>query len=405
MLALSVVSVAALVGGLGLTQVAVRHLAVTGERPGEVRGIIRSLLLTGAAGAIGAAVLYQAVGKGVAHAFNAPLLRPLTLGLGVWAAALALQTLLAEIFRGLHNLRAAALLGGPVSAVLTLTALLFLRGIGASVTLAHIVTIGIGSAVAGMVLSAALLAGQVRRLPAAVPASAPSPRRLLSVALPLLATTVVMVASGQLDLWLLGATRPHEEVAAYAVAARTAALAGLPLLIVNGALAPLVADLYSGGRTAELQRLLHSAALAAAMPTTVIAVTFTVASAPMLSLVYGTAYRPGALPLALLGLGQTASAWAGSCALVLAMVGRQRTLVTVTAATGAVTAAALWGIVPSTGATGAAAVAAGGLALQNAALLVALRRETGLSTLARPQDLWLAWRLAGSLLSRAGRTP
>jgi O-antigen/teichoic acid export membrane protein len=100
----------------------------------------------------------------------------------------------------------------------------------------------------------------------------------------------------------------------------------------------------------------------------------------LLGLVYGPGYRSGAATLALLSAGNVVAAWTGPCGIILAMCGRERLFLALTAAVTTVTVTAMIILVPATGPLGAAAVAACGFAVLNIALMLAARRTEGIWT-------------------------
>jgi O-antigen/teichoic acid export membrane protein len=166
----------------------------------------------------------------------------------------SLQYLLAETFRGFHDIRLTFVFGGSVSGggflagtivIVGLSLLLFLRG---QSTLSFVMSL---AAVSG--LTSALLAGwALRRKMASLPQDdSHQPVALgglLRVAGPLLVTQLTVAALAQSDIWLLGAFRPQDEVAVYGAAARVVLLVAMPLQMTNVVVEPLIAEMYAQGR-------------------------------------------------------------------------------------------------------------------------------------------------------------
>jgi O-antigen/teichoic acid export membrane protein len=387
LLASSIVAFVALIAGAGVNQLCIRYVAeyLAQRKPGLARRALRALLRLGLVCAAVGAVTFAAATAILVGPVGGSGLAPLSVLLGAWVLVTAVQALVCDSFRGLADIRAASLYGGPLASVLVVAGLfaLLASGRGLEVDGALLITVGAAAVSAGG--GGLALRRRVLRLPASTDAidrlRAPS---VLTVSLPLVLTTALLFVLGSADLWVLGASQPAADVAAYGVAARTATLVGMPLLIVYGVLPPFIAGMHASGDLAGLERLLRTTAMAAAAPAVLLAAVFAVAGGPVLALVYGEHYRAGALPLAVLSAGQAVSVVTGVCGLVLAMTGHQAVLWKITAGTVLGTVGILLLTVPAWGPQAAALVAAGGLAVQNLAMAVAARRLTGLSTLASP---------------------
>jgi O-antigen/teichoic acid export membrane protein len=383
LLAVSVVSLGALVGGLGLPQVVVRLVAQARatSRSSHVRSVLRTAFLIGVPAAVGAGLLYlvAAAVLDVAILAGNPGLGAVPWLVALWIAAATVSNLLVETFRGLGDIRTAAAVGGPVSAVLVLGALAGAALAAASVALSDVIVMTVAATLAGVTIAVVVLRRVLARLPREN-GEAVAAGSLLRIGTPLFGTGLLLFALTQADLWVVAAVLPAPDLASYAIATRIATLVGLPLLVTNGVLPPLVAELYSRGRRTELERALRKVTLLSAVPALCLAAIFSIAGRPLLDLVYGPHYTAGAGALALLAIGQVVNVCAGPCGLTLAMSGHQTLLVVITAVTGALTVLALLLAVPEYGLTGAALTAAGGLALQNLAMLVGARRATGMWT-------------------------
>lgn len=402
--AASVVLVGSMLGGFGLNQLVVRLVAesLSTGRPGRAwRAVWTTLRLS----VLGAGLLaggYLLVGAPLAgRIFGSPGLAGISLLVAGWIVVLTVQTIVAEAHRGFSDIRSAALFGGPLQAGLLLAFLAGALVVGYPLSLSSVVLAALGSAVVGTLAGGVALRRRSRGTPqgyAGDPGVAP--RTLVRVAAPLLATNLLAILLSQADLWVVAAFLPESDVAVYGTAARVAGVVGLPLLVANGMLAPLIADLYTRGERAKLQRALRATASVTSVPSLLAAGIFVVAGGPLLGAVYGEHYAAGWLVLAVLSLGQTTHVVAGSCGLALAMSGRQRELVIVTTATaGVLVPCALVLLTRTYGAEGAAVAAASGLALQNVIWVLVARRTIGVWSVASPAELGTAVRLLLTHLS------
>jgi len=125
------------------------------------------------------------------------------------------------------------------------------------------------------------------------------------------------------DVLILGLLRTDEEVGIYRVTVQMASLVVFGLYSINQILHPQFAKLHSIGDKKKLQQLVSTSSkiiLAIAIPPVLI---LTVAGEPLLKFVFGDAYASGALPLAILALGQLANASFGSVGALLNMSGHE----------------------------------------------------------------------------------
>lgn len=378
--AFSLLSIAVAFAQLGLPLTIVRLLAdagVSGES-GRVDAVGRPLLLLGLIGALLGgllfllAVSYLAEPSGVlfAHRFT----------LAVWLVVLAFGGLLAEFFRGLHAIREATLFGGLFSSLLLGLILLVLSGTGASVTVGEIFFWSGVAAALNMVVSAMLLRLRRPRLLGSIPEGGAALRQAAAHAAPtwILGLVTLFMSMSQVDVLVLGLFRGDEEVAVYGAAARLVMLVMVSLLMVNAVVSPLIAELHTAGRKAELERLLRRTAALAAIPAFVALVLMMACGAWLLQLVYGQYYSGGALVLTILAAGQLFNVYSGSCNLVLVMTGHQRESLRINLFCGAVALAAFLAVAENGGPIGVALVMAALLVARNGLMLLAVRRTVGI---------------------------
>jgi O-antigen/teichoic acid export membrane protein len=387
-LAFSVVSFGALLGSLGLNQVVVRFVAQS-TKVGQfqrTRRVVKMAYILSALGAAGAGLTYLLFGKIIGdHLFHAPALAAVAAPVAVWIAVFVLQTFVAETFRGYSDIRLATVLGGVgggliggglLSACLGLLWLLQVR-----VDLVTVVLFTVCSSSVTALLGSWWLIRRTTSLPRgdniegwiSVP-------ELLHTAWPLLIASSTMFIAGEADIWIMGAFRAQQEVAVYGAAARVVLLVGMPLVILNSVLPPLIAGMYAEGKRRELERTLRATATLAGIPAALALTTFILFGKPILGLVYGDYYRSGAAVMALLSLGQLVVVWTGSCGFALAMTGHQRPMMNVTVACGLATIVAGFLVVGPYGGIGVAATTAAGLIARNLLLLFIFRSKTGIWT-------------------------
>ena len=388
-LAFSLVSFGAILGSLGLTQAGIRFVAESMglNEYGRVRRLVNLTLRIGISGALVVGLSYLLFGEELGRiVFQAPALVGVTGLVAGWMAVASVQGLLSEIFRGFHDIRLATILGGSVTGGGLLAGSLMVLGVGVlylledESTLQPILLLVLFCSFVTTLLSGWLLRRKLSSLPEKELHNRASPSEMLHVALPLLTTSLVLIAITQVDLWIVGAFRSQQEVAVYGAVSRMVLLVAIPLRIINVVVPPLIAEMYSQGKRQILERTLRSTAAVAGAPASIVLLGFIFLGAPLLGIVYGDYYRDGATVLALLSLGQLVSVLTGSCGVVLAMTGRQNILMATTVVCGAATVIVGLTVVDQYGATGVAAAVAGGVALQNTLMWLEAKVIVGIWT-------------------------
>ena len=373
----SFVTVAVLIAQLGLQRAIVRLVAesVASGHPGRAHGVIIGVLRIGLVAAVVVAVLAwinrHLVGEELFH--SQAIADVMWLG-ALWIVVRSLLALLAEGFRGFHDIRLATLFNGLASNSLLLI-LLFFCWIGllpktlSVVVLFVVIAAVISLAVAGWLMSRRLKRGVSREK---VPA-----RRLFEVGLPLLMSSLTLFLLTQGDLWIVGAFCPQSDVAIYGAAARLVQLVAMPIMIVSAVLPPIIADLYSRGELVRLEKVLRGTAALASIPAIAMLFVVVVAAPEILALVYGEFYKSAALPLIFLSLGHAVNVWAGSGMLVLMMTENQVALMKISVAFAVLLVLGDLFVVKTFGIDGVAAVSGAVGAAQALVMLVIVRRKTG----------------------------
>jgi O-antigen/teichoic acid export membrane protein len=408
-LAFSVVSVGSLVGLLGLDQAVVRLMAesVDMKQFERARYALGRVLSLAGLGAVGAALTYLLFGKFLeTHVFRAPALVAVTGLVAAWIVVVALQLLIAEVFRGLHDIRLASIFFSLGNGVLLTTSLGVLWLLVDQTTLSSVLLLAIGSSLISTILAAWLLHRKVTSFPSeSIAANIEGFGDLLRLAWPLLVMNVTLIALGQgyVDLWIIGAFLSEQDVAIFGAAARAVTLVVLPILIVNSVVSPLISGMYAQGRTQHLERALRATATLAAIPTLLTWAAFLLFGGPVLGLLFGPFYSEGAVVLALLGTGQLANVLVGPCGATLTMTGHQRVAMLITVAGGLLIVVAALALVVPYGTTGVAAATASGIVVTNVAYWLAVRRNTGMWTHAGFGIFFHLLKTATNVASRSGR--
>lgn len=354
-----------------LTRFAAVHLA-DGDGA-RLRGLLLLGLGTSGALALAGALVLGLAAPLLAGVLGDPALVPLLrlVALALPGAVLAEAALSAT--QGWRTQRAHTLVGRVAEPLLRLglTALALALGAGTTGAVAVLVVSGWSGAVVALLV----LRRWTRR-------AAPAPGRVVEVRSVLSFAVVSWVASVAAtglvwaDVLLLGALATQEEVGAYAVATRLAALVVLAAPPVVGAASPHLAHLLHVGDRAGAARVYAAATrwtLLLALPAAVV-----VARHPEDLLgVFGGGYAAAAPVTLVLLVGHLVAAAAGPCTALLTMAGRVRLSMAVNVAVLVGDVVLVLVLVPRYGALGAAVAWAVALVVGNTVKLVLARTAVG----------------------------
>jgi O-antigen/teichoic acid export membrane protein len=370
--------------------------------------VISVVLGVGTLGGLSVGLAYLLFGDDLATAiFHAPALAAVTGLVAGWIMVGTFQGVLGETFRGFHDIRLASLLGsqpgggatGVATLVLLTASLLVLWLVNGQATIATVVLLAICSGAVNTLVAGWMLHRKVTGLPAQTPDEDQEPdpkkvlREVLSISLPLLIVALLMMVNTQGAVWTSGAFLPQEELALYGAASRLVSMVTMPLAIVTAVVPPLIAEMYSQGRREDLEHALRNTATLTGIPAWLASLGCIFFAGPILGLVYGNYYREGALVLAVLSVGLFASVCTGSCGVVMAYTGHQKTLMVITIVISVVTLIAMLAVVEPYGIVGVAIAKAAGQILQNGIMVLVVKQKTGMWTHVGFRGMARPWRI------------
>ena len=402
LLAFSIISLGAVMGSLGLPKTVLRFVAesMTLGQPGRARRAIYTALGLGVLGALCISLAYfffvgDLVSRYLFHSSALVAVIGLTAG---WMAISTMQEIMAETFRGFHDIRMATLFGGLATGgksaglimrVMLLACLVLLLATVGHTDLRTVMLASVGAGAASSLLAALFLHNKISSLGTQGVENPISAGDELRDAFPILIislTSFILLSAA--DLWILNYFGSKDEVAVYGVAARLVTFIAMPLLLTNLVLPPIIAEMYAQGRTAELEGTLRSFSTLSGVPSLLVLILFMLLGGPILGLVYGAKLFPpgslaihqGAIVLVLLSAGKLAAVWAGSCGAVLQFTGHQRSMLRVNLLTSPLFIIGALLVVRDYGPVGIASMTAAITVLQNAALVLVAKRKTGMWT-------------------------
>jgi O-antigen/teichoic acid export membrane protein len=342
----------------------------------------------GVLGALGVGCTYLFFGGILGeYLFHTPALTTATGLVAGWMALITLQMLLAETFRGFHDIRLASIFSGLASGGLAANILLticlgLLWWVNGQAALPTVLLLTVGCLSISVMMGSWILRHRMMSLPSGGAQTRTGYGDVLRMAWPNLITnlTILALELGMIDIWILGAVRPEEDVALYGAAARAVILLPLPLSIVNAVVAPLIAEMYAQGKKRELERTLRATATLAGIPAFFVLVAFILLGRPVLGLVFGDYYQGAATVLILLSIGQFVNVWVGSCLLTLVMTGHQTAMMKIALISSLITLIPGLEAAKHYGAPGMATAASLGLMIQSILMWLTVRRKTAIWT-------------------------
>lgn len=392
LLAITLVGITSLIGQLGMNEASVRFIAesIGMGKPQRARQVIRMVLAYGmGASLLVAAALQFGVGRWLAISVLESTLMLEVVGLiAVWTVLVALQTMTAEIFRGLQDIRLASIFNNLAKNLILLPALLLAWLYFGNMDLQQAILFTVITFAITDIIGLIVLVGKLRQLGAADAAPLAPEERLrfheaLPVALPFLFNRIMIFVFTQGNLWILGAFRPQDEIALYGTAVYLVTLVALPLSAIGALVPPFIAELYVQNKKGQLERILRTITALASVPSIVALLAFVLLGGPILGLVYGEYYKAGAAMLALLSLGKSVNVFTGPCEATLNMTGHQNTMMLISVFYGVVSIIGAFFVVQQYGALGMATIACLSEMAQNITVLIFARRKTGIWTFAR----------------------
>jgi O-antigen/teichoic acid export membrane protein len=325
--------------------------------------ILTSFLLVTTVGVLVLLLLNSAVGEWIfTTGFNSTLLASLSLLIGVWILIRANQGLLSESFRGFQDIRLATVFGGLVTAVLSMLFYFAVWRYQGTARLDQAIQLTMLASGISLLAGFLLLVRKVRTLKRGRNSALKTVFRL---GFPLMITSVSLFGMRELHLWLLAYFQPMDEVAFYGSAFRLVTLLVMPLTIVNAVIPPMVADLYSKQKYAQIENVLQKTATMTSALSFGIFALIILFGADILGLVYGEVYRAAYGIFVILAAGQIMNVCTGSPGILLTMSGHERIVMGSALGAGAIGVIVSFFGVQAFGAIGVAAGFATSLALLN----------------------------------------
>lgn len=383
-LAFSLVSVLSTMVQLGLPSVSIRLIAkaMARENSARARGVLTtsSRLITGPIILLLALVLLGAGPWFLRAVFHSEPLAQVIHLLWLWTVALALRGLLSAYFMGFHRIFASqffeSLFTAGVSALMFFgwwltrhemdleTAVLISSVVGAvNVLIAGSVMFSISRSLGGNI--------EVEKVPG---------REVLAISLPILAHRILTMLYMHAGIWVLGIWSTGEEIALFGAANRLAALLTMPLTIINGFVAPIIAEMYEKEEKKQLEAALRLMTTFAGMGTIALGLVYWFFGAEVLAIIFGDYYAASASILVYLTVGHVIKTLVGPCGMLLSMSKHEVALMYIALGAGTLGLLLIVVLGRTHGTIGVAIGVSAAIAFKSLMMLYFSRRLTGIRT-------------------------
>ena len=182
------------------------------------------------------------------------------------------------------------------------------------------------------------------------------------------------------DTWIAGAVVSATDLGNWSAVAQLMQLVAVPLSMINMTIISAIPALHRQGKLEELQRILQSTATIATIISLIPLTLLICFPAWVIATVYGPQFVDVTLPLAIVSLGRLVFVWTGSCTYTLMLTGKDR-IVLVNNVVSALAILSLGYVAAlSHGIVGLASVVSGVTILSNVANWLAVRATIGIWT-------------------------
>jgi O-antigen/teichoic acid export membrane protein len=382
MLALSMVTVAAVIADFGFGKTLLRIIPDAVSAGEEVRAMshIRQVFIAGALTILATAlVLVSPFGVWLAGKLShGPLLGELMPLVALWLIVTVITSLLAETCRAFHHIAAAIFYGGALTGlgnILIVSMVLAAAWYAAvEITLKQLISVFI---LAGMLLALLAIIKLVRQFKSwsRADASSGSIKQLFILSWPFWVSSMALILLTHAEIWILGYLRPPEDVAAFGLVAKLALLVSFPLVIVNSVLPPVISELYARDDIKKMERMLRGSAGLTTGLSLIIFLILLVLGDWLPRMLFGDYFSGNWTIMMILATGWLFHVWAGSGGFVLNMTDNQKSAMMINLIVGGVTLlAGLW-LTNQYGGLGMAIASSSGLILLNILMLLVIRRK------------------------------
>ena len=388
-LAFSIVTAGAVLGQLGIDRTVIREVsaAMGLDDAGKCKAIILCALKWSVFSSVSIALMcYLFFGEWlVAVVLKSEALLDSLLWLAVWIIFLVLETLIANIFRGFHDIRLAVSFSGIIrSGFLAAALFLFWEYSIEPIGLDDVIMLSVFGVGVSILIGLFILRKRLINYPAY---DEDLSKILIVSSLPMMAYAVTLYIVNQANIWILGGLASKDEVALYGVAMRLVLLIGVSTSIVNAVVPPLISEKHAQGDLKSIESLIRAATTICGLPAIAVLICYIFGAEWILGLVFGDFYKEASLILVVLSFGELVKVLTGPCSVALNMAGYQVQLMMISAVRMIVSLVLSLYVAGTHGALGVAVVYMICLIVNDIASMLLAKKYLGIWTLAGVRGL------------------
>ncbi len=338
---ISIVSLASVAAMFGLNYLVCKLIAAY-RAVGDHSNALRSARIVFGVGLITSVLISSVVATGCYFQaevwFHRPMISNMWSWIGLWILLLAIGQIIAEVFRGLHNLFAAAILAG-VSGGLFANAIFFLGIVWvyfqSELTYQIVIQMAALSFVLPLVVSGAWLIlcwprpeGEPTPDTKIRPVQLKLPQRIevksvLAEAFPIMLLSFVALGFDRAGQLIAGGFGTEDQVAVFEGTWQLAFIPIVPLTMLGLAIASSVSELHAQQDKQTLERIIKVSSTISLIVAIPIIFMLTIMGGPLLALIFGSSFSVGWSALIVLCIIQLMRNWMGPCDVLLVMTGHQ----------------------------------------------------------------------------------
>ncbi len=297
--------------------------------------------------------------------------------IAIWSVLFSFQFLYAGIFRALKKINLAVIFGGVLTALLSVLLLVALWFSGMADTLMVVfqvvLFVGFINLLAGCYILFLEMKNSGRYESRLVQKT-----ELLHSSWSFWINSIAHYLLGYSGLWIIGVYRVGFDVAQYGAASRLILLVGIPLVINNTIVPPLIAGLSAKNDNYKLERILRGTATVAAVPAMLLIVFLFIYAENVMQIVFGDSYGSGKNVFQILLVRQFFSLLSGSSGYLLMMTGNQKAMMNITLIFAVLSISLALCVVEDYGILGVALAGTAAIGMQQVATVLTAFRKTGI---------------------------
>ena len=314
---------------LGMKRSIVRTIseALAKKQPTRASQAVRFAMQIGLlASVILALSLVSGAGQMVAEkVFGSPLMGNLIYLPAIWLVVLTLLTIIAESFRGYHDIRFATLFNRMVANTIIASILGFLAITNQAVDIRIILTFVVVAYAINLVVALLVIQGYLGK--GTRPQRAGISRsELLQKSWVLYFNDIVLFLSFQGQLWLLSYYSVKEDVAIFGAVLRLMTLVTATLNMLRMTILPTIGDLYTKQQYREVEKVLRVSATIAGLPAIAGLLLIILFGKNILFIIFGSHYTAGYMALVVLAMANLINVFTGTPAVLMIMASKENYL-------------------------------------------------------------------------------